>query len=96
MNIRIQNQADLSKKYVRFTKWKVRSLASKFKHLLYAEVFLRTEGNAPKVYQVHLRLGIAGDDIIIKNQSDNIGELFRETYKDAHRYLAKTKELIHA
>ncbi len=93
MNIVIQNQANLSNKYVRFTKWKLRNLSAKFKHLLYAEVFLRTEGNTPKVYQAHLRLGIAGDDIIIKNKSAHLGELFRETYKDAHRYLAKTKTL---
>lgn len=91
MNIIIQNQANLPNKYVRFTKWKLYRLANKFKHLLYAEVFFSTEGNTPITYQIHLRLGIAGDDIIIKNKSKNLSELFRTTHKDAHRYLAKTK-----
>ena len=91
MNIIVQNQANLSNKYVRFTKWKLYGLASKFKDLLYAEVFFSTEGSTLVTYQVHLRLGITGDDIIIKNKSKNLSDLFRITYKDAHRYLAKNK-----
>lgn len=94
MNVIIQNQANLPNKYVRFMKWKTHRLSEKFKHLIYAEIFLRSEGNSPTIYQVRLRLGIAGDDIIIKNQSSDLGELFRETHKDAHRYLAKTKNMM--
>lgn len=92
MNIRVQNHAGLSNKYVRFAKWKIYRLGRKFKHLKYAEVFLSCEGNAPKRYRVNVRLGIAGNDIIIKNESENLAAMFRAMHQNAHRYLARYKE----
>lgn len=89
MKITVRNNTSLPNKYVRFMRWKIYNLKEKFKHLHYAEVFLKEEGNKPKRYYVNLRLGIPGHDIIIKHHSENINKLLLQFNKDAHRYLAK-------
>ncbi len=91
MHIIIRNQTTLPNKYIRFLKWKSYQLKRKFKHLHYVEIFLQEEGTQPKEYHVSLRLGIPGNDIILKNKSSFLGELFQHFHKAAHRQLAKTK-----
>ena len=91
MNIQINNRTGLPNKYIRFIKWKIYRLKDKFQHLIYAEVFLNSEGKKPTMYSTNIRLGIPGNDIIIKNQSENIRNLLLQSTKDAHRYLAESK-----
>jgi len=91
MNIIVRNNTELPNKYVRFIKWKIYKLKEKFNHLIYAEVHLNAEGNFRQRYTSNLRLGVSGHDIIIKNQSHNIGEILRDLDKSAHRYLRKRK-----
>ena len=88
MKIIVRNNTSLPNKHIRFIKWKIYGLKEKFKHLHYAEIFLKEEGNRPKQYYAHLRLGITGHDIIIKQRSSNIQTLLMRLNKDAHRYLA--------
>lgn len=90
MKVIIRNNASLSNKISRFIKWKLYGLSRKFKHLIYAEVHIKTEGKNP-LYIVNLRLGIPGNDIILSNKSENLYELLQLTNKSAHRYLNKTK-----
>ncbi len=91
MQITIRNNAQLRKKYLRFIKWKLNKLKRKFKHLLYVEVFIKSEGQSPKTYITNVRLGVTGHDILIQNKSENLGELFSKTTQSVHRYLAKNK-----
>lgn len=91
MKISINNRAELSNKYIRFIKWKLYQLKEKFDHLIYAEVFITTEGSKIKQYYFNLRLGIPGNDIILKNQSENLHELLNNFPTEAHRYLVKSK-----
>ena len=91
MRITIRNNAQLKKKYLRFIKWKFHNLKEKFQHLNYVEAFLNSEGQSPKTYIANIRLGLAGNDIIIQIKSENLGELFQKSSKAVHRYLAKNK-----
>ncbi len=93
MEINVQNGTDLPNKYIRYIKWKIYQLKEKFDHLIYAEIFLKTEGNLPKKYQVSIRLGVPGNDIFIKNRSENVRRLMYASHRDAYRYLAKFKSM---
>ena len=91
MKINIRNNAQLKNKNLRFIKWKLYKLKEKFQDLIYATVFINSEGQSPKTYIVNIRLGIPGHDIIIQNKSENLGELLKKTSLAVHRYLAKNK-----
>ncbi len=91
MQITIRNNAGLSNKYLRFVKWKMYKIKDKFKDLLYAEIFINSEGQSPKMYLTNIRLGVAGHDIILQNKSENLSELFQKSIKAIHRYLEKNK-----
>ena len=93
MNIQVNNQTNLSNKYIRFIKWKIYQLKEKFHQLIYAEIFLKEEGKKPTMYVASIRLGIPGHDIIIKKQSADIWNLLLQSSKDAHRYLANHKSI---
>lgn len=88
MNIIINNPADVSNKYIRQLKWKLYNLKEKFENLIYVEGFVKSEGNSPALYAINLRLGVAGNDIILRNASRDIQKLIHLSYQDAHRYLA--------
>jgi ribosome-associated translation inhibitor RaiA len=94
MRITISNNAQLPNKYLRFIKWKINSMKRKFQELIYVEIFLNSEGQSPKTFIVNIRLGIAGNDIIIQNKSENLVELFQNSTQSIHRYLAKNKSII--
>jgi len=72
MQIIVRNIAKVPNKYVKLLKWKMYNLAEKFKDLIYIEAFINSEGNKPIEYQLKLRLGIPGHDIIITKKSDDV------------------------
>lgn len=92
--VHIENNSDLSNKHVRFMKWKSYGLQRKFKHLLYTEIYLRQEGENPTMYYVVIKLGITGHDIVIRNKSSLLSQLFKNSIQDSHRYLNKTKNRL--
>lgn len=91
MKVIVRNNTTLPNRIIRFIKWKLYGLGRKFKHLHYAEVYLKSEGQNPVLYKVNLKLGIPGKDIILSQQSENINELLHLSAKSAQRYLNKTK-----
>ena len=91
MKITVQNNTNVSNKYVRKLKWYLYQLAEKFNHLIYAIIHIKQEGSAIPVYEVSVQIGMPGPDVIIKNKSSNIEELVQRSYKDAFRYCRKTK-----
>ncbi len=91
MKIIIRNNLQISNKYIRFIKWKIKSTKRKFRDLIYAEIHLNSEGQSPKMFSANIRLGIPGHDIIIQNKSENLVELFQKSSQAVHRYLAKNK-----
>lgn len=91
MRITIRNNAQLPNKVLRFIKWKLNTMKRKFQGLIYAEVFLNTEGQSPRTFISTIRLGVKGHDIIIQNKSKNLSELLQKSTQSIHRYLAKNK-----
>jgi len=91
MRISINNNAELSNKYIRFIKWKLINLGNKFDQINYTEVFIRAEGSALKTYTVTVRFGIHGKVNIIKDKSKNLGEILANLTSKIHRKLADSK-----
>lgn len=89
MYIQVNNQAKLSKKYVRFAKWRIYKISEKFKHLLYAEMHITREGAS---FESTLKLGVPGHDIILKHKNDNIKQLLKKSLDDGARYIRKYKD----
>jgi len=84
MQIIVRNIAKVPNKYVKLLKWKMYNLAEKFKDLIYIEAFINSEGNKPIEYQLKLRLGIPGHDIIITKKSDDVEKCIHQIENNAH------------
>lgn len=91
MKFVIRNQAKISNKYLRFAKWKIRALSKKFKSLEYSEIFVKSEGNSPRVYSTTIRLGVPGHDIILKGQSEDLNQLWSMMSQKIKTQLRKNK-----
>lgn len=89
MNIIVRNSAGIPNKYLRLLKWKLYRLNRKFEGLHYAEIFVKKEGRGHSLYEAVLRLGIPGNDIILRHKSSSPLLLMNKTHSDARRYLAR-------
>ena len=96
MNFLIRNQAGVPNKYIRFAKWKIRKLKSKFQHLLYAEIFIQKEGGSPVIYAAKVRLGVEGHDIILSEKSKNLNELWSDLSAKVKRHLGRHSEKLNS
>lgn len=94
MKVIIKNVAKVPNKYAKLFKWKMYNLAEKFKSLIYIEGFINSEGTSPVEYQLKLRLGIPGHDIIITNKSEKLPYCIHQIDKKAHIQLVNSKEKI--
>ena len=92
MQLAVQNSADIPNKHIRFIKWRLYEMNRTFSHLLYAHVFITSEGKKPKSFTVKLILGIPGNDIILKKTSENISHLCTRICKEAKNQLGKFNE----
>jgi ribosome-associated translation inhibitor RaiA len=88
MKIVIRNNAEINGKALRLVKWKMYKLKEKFRKLIYTELHINKEGDRDTNYLATIRLGVPGNDIIIKNKDQNPKHLMHKTYQDAHRQLA--------
>jgi ribosome-associated translation inhibitor RaiA len=91
MKITVSNQTKLSNRYVRYIKWRLYRLKEKFSTMIYADAFLKKEGQRPAEYQLNVRIGLAGKDLIIRNKSKSIDKLMRQFHQDVDRYLSERK-----
>ncbi len=89
MKIVIQNNPGLSRKLLRFLKWKMYKLRRKFKKLISVHLHIDIEGSRTKEYRGVVRLGIKGGTILIKQRSEDPTALFHSLYKTAHLKLAE-------
>jgi len=92
MKILVRNNTKLPQRYARFIKERITQAKDKFQHLLYAEVYLSEEGNSKSTYKAVVKLGVAGQDIVLTHTAESPTELWRETFNDVQRYLRKYKE----
>ena len=91
MRIQVNNQANIPNKYIRFAKWKIRSLNRKFNSILYTEVFVKKTSETPEHYAATVRLGVPGPDIIITEDSGDLKSLMANVSEKMKRQLRKYK-----
>jgi len=92
MEFLIRTNIDLSKRYIRFLKWKSYLLLQKFEQILYLNVYISSEGSNLPLYKVVLKIGVPGDDLILIQKDHNLATLFKKCAADMERYLRKNKE----
>ncbi len=92
MKFIIRNQANIPNKYIRFSQWKIRRLSRKFAHVLYSEIYVKKLGANPDVFETIVKLGVPGPDIIIKQKSTNLNEMWSELSRKIKRQLRKQSD----
>jgi len=88
MKIIVESTANVSNSAMRFIKWKIYRLEERFKKLLYANVHIRQLDSKTNVYEMVLKLGVKGKDIIIRKTADDIYKLYNMVNKTAQLQLA--------
>jgi ribosome-associated translation inhibitor RaiA len=90
MKFVIRNQANISNKYLRFAKWKIRKLSRKFGEVIYSEIYVKQVATGPDIYSVTVKMGIPGPDIVVSSQSSNLNMLWSDLSQKMKRQLRKT------
>jgi ribosome-associated translation inhibitor RaiA len=89
MRFTIRNQANISNKYLRFAKWKIRKLSKTYGNLLYSDIFVKEISAKPQLYAVTVRMGVPGPDIIVSAKSNDLNRLWSELSSKMKRQLRK-------
>ena len=89
MQIVIQNKEDLPNKIFRYIKWKLYGLSDKFKKLNHIDVHIKSLSTKFALYEMVIKFGLKGKDIVVKQQAENVMTLFNNIYKVAHMKLAE-------
>lgn len=92
MKFVIRNQARIPNKYIRFVKWKFNQLLDKFNTGLYTEIYISSEGTKRKIYQATVIIGVSGPDIVLKDSSENLKELWSSMSLKVKRQLRKLSD----
>lgn len=89
MKFVVRNQAQIANKYLRFAKWKIRSLSRRYGHVIYSEIYVNLVTHSPKLYKVTIKMGVPGPDIVVSAQSDNLNILWSTLSSKMKRQLRK-------
>jgi ribosome-associated translation inhibitor RaiA len=89
MKIIIENQLELPNKFFRYIKWKLHNLQEKFKKLTYANVHIKSLSTKPNLFELVIKLGVKGKDIVIKRRAEDLMSLINSVHKIAHMKLAE-------
>lgn len=93
MKLIIHNHAKLPNKYIRYVRYKLRNLKSKFRHVIYTEVFIKREGDDDTgVYKTTFRIGVAGKDIVLNKEGRDLKFLWKQSFRSFKRNLSRSKE----
>jgi hypothetical protein len=92
MNIIVRNQAQIPNKYIRFAQWKLRQLDKKFNQLLYTVIYISKEGQYTPTYAATIKLGIPGNDMVIKTKSKNLNILWQNTFESVKTRMRRLKK----
>lgn len=87
MNFIVRNSANVANKYIRFAKWKIHKMNRKYGNILYSEIYVKQASARPEVYDVTVKLGVPGPDIIIKSKSGNLRSLLSDISAKMKRQL---------
>ncbi len=90
MNFIVRNQANISNKYIRFAKWKIRKLSKKYGELIYSEIYVKQLSQTSNTYAVTVKMGVPGPDIIVSAKSSNLKMLWSELSQKMKRQLRKS------
>jgi len=92
MNFIVRNQAQVANKYLRFAKWKIRRLNNKYGGLIYSEIFVKKITHSPDLYDITVKMGVPGPDIIVSARSGNLKQIWSELSTKMKRQLRKNGE----
>ena len=77
MKVIINNKANVPNKYVRYIKWRLYKLKSRFNDVAKAEVFFKTIGNSSKLYNVHINVQAKDNEFFISKADKNLDKIIK-------------------
>jgi putative sigma-54 modulation protein len=84
---------DIDKKLVEFVNEKVNKLVKYYDKIVYCDIFLKVENTSDKENKtVEMKLGVPGDDLIVKKQSKTFEESVELCRESLERQVLKKKE----
>lgn len=89
MKFIIRNQARIANKYIRFAKWKISKLSRKFGKVIYAEIYIKQVSSSPDLFEVTIKMGVPGPDIVVSVKSGNLNKAWSELSAKIKRQLRK-------
>jgi len=89
MRFEVRNRAQIANKYIRFAKWKIRRLSARFGEVLYAELYVSKTGSRRETFNVVVKMGVPGPDIIIKSEDTDLNRLWSGISSKLKRQLRK-------
>ncbi len=92
MIVFVKNTAGLPNKYVRFIKWKLRTVKEKFQWLNEARVFLKKEGVKRPIYKATVMLKVRDKVLVLNQKSEHLPRLWKEMYEETQRSLRKYRD----
>lgn len=93
MKFIIRNQAGISNKYLRFAKWKILKLSRKYHELLYSEIYIKNISTKPERYEIKVKLGIPGPDIVVSTKAENLKSAWAALSSKMKRQLSRQGKL---
>ena len=92
MKFVLRNKAKIPNKYLRFVKWKIYKLSTKFEDWIYSEIHINRESTRPDLYKAMIKLGIPGPDIIVSAQPSNPNKLWATLGFKIKRQITETSK----
>ncbi len=84
---------DIDKKLVEFVNEKVNKIDKYYDKIVYCDIFLKVENTSDKENKtVEMKLGVPGDDLIVKKQSKTFEESVELCRESLERQVLKKKE----
>jgi len=95
MTFEVRNNANIANKYIRFAKWKIRKLCSRFGDVLYTELYISRSSSRNETYSVIVKMGIPGPDLVVKSEGTDLKLVWAKISSKLKRQLRKQKEKRH-
>ncbi len=92
MKIVINNAAKITKRPIRWLRWKCYQHMAKFRDIDYLEVHIQAHGQQPTTYSAVAKLGVPGHDLIVKTKSEQATSLTKDLFDSILRAVRRNRK----
>lgn len=77
MKVVVKNNANVPGKYVRYIKWRLSRLKSKFNEITNAEVFFKKIGNSTQLYNIHININAKNNQYFVSKADLDLDKIIK-------------------